>query len=444
MHWGSIFVETKLKDMNRIIIVGNGFDLAHGLKTKYEHFINWYWGNAWKKLQKCITFVYKDDLLGIKLKYSGYCISDYFQATPQSDNIYKYIVSLQNGDNYVDNVEISPFLERISKSIKTKGWVDIEADYYKMLVECKGKKDELERLNKDLVVIQGLLVKYLKEIQKNEIKEELVDDDIKSKMLAPFVAKDFSVEAKDKWHDFLKRRLNDSDLIDNIELYKPFEAKEVFKSINEFKNAYKDQIEFMGVDSIYGAVLPHEMMYPDEILFLNFNYTTTADLYMPEDPHFILNHIHGELAKPENVIFGYGDESDDEYKRLQKINDNEYLRHIKTNRYLETPNYRDLLSFIDSAPFQVCIMGHSCGLSDKTLLNTLFEHKNCVSIKPYYYVNEQGKDNYLDIVQNISRNFTNPQLMRDRVVNKTYCEELPQVTRNKRKRSDGSSLLAGA
>ena len=147
---------------------------------------------------------------------------------------------------------------------------------------------------------------------------------------------------------------------------------------------------------------------------------------MPKNGRFICNHIHGRLENPETVIFGYGDESDDEYKKLQKINDNEYLRHIKTNRYLETPNYRDLLAFIDSAPFQVCIMGHSCGLSDRTLLNTLFEHKNCVSIKPYYYINEQGKDNYLDIVQNISRNFTNPQLMRDRVVNKTYCSPLPQ------------------
>ena len=29
--------------MNRIIIVGNGFDLAHGVKTKYEDFIEWYW-----------------------------------------------------------------------------------------------------------------------------------------------------------------------------------------------------------------------------------------------------------------------------------------------------------------------------------------------------------------------------------------------------------------
>ena len=415
-----------MKNMNRIIIVGNGFDLAHDLKTRYEDFINWYWEKTWKYLQNYVAIVFDDGLCYIELEPNSYAIYNYFRNSILSSEICNYVVSLKKNFNHIKRVDVSPLLVRISQSVETKGWVDIEADYYAMLVECKGKKDELERLNKDLAVIQGLLVKYLKEIQKNEIKEELVDDDIKSKMLAPFRTQDISVKAKDKWHDFLKRRLNDSDLIDNIELYKPFDAKERVKRVHEFKNAYKDQIEFMGVDSIYGAVLPHEMMYPDEILFLNFNYTTTADLYIPEDPHFILNHIHGELAKPENVIFGYGDESDDEYKRLQKINDNEYLRHIKTNRYLETPNYRDLLSFIDSAPFQVCIMGHSCGLSDKTLLNTLFEHKNCVSIKPYYYVNEQGKDNYLDIVQNISRNFTNPQLMRDRVVNKTYCSPLPQ------------------
>ena len=73
-------------------------------------------------------------------------------------------------------------------------------------------------------------------------------------------------------------------------------------------------------------------------------------------------------------------------------------------------------------------MGHSCGNSDRTLLNTIFEHKNCISIKPYYHKRKKdGKDNYLDIVQNISRNFTDMKLMRDRVVNKTYCEPLPQV-----------------
>ena len=29
--------------MNRLIIIGNGFDMAHGLKTSYMDFINWYW-----------------------------------------------------------------------------------------------------------------------------------------------------------------------------------------------------------------------------------------------------------------------------------------------------------------------------------------------------------------------------------------------------------------
>jgi len=27
--------------MNRIIIIGNGFDLAHGLKTSYKDFLEW-------------------------------------------------------------------------------------------------------------------------------------------------------------------------------------------------------------------------------------------------------------------------------------------------------------------------------------------------------------------------------------------------------------------
>ena len=43
--------------MNRIIIVGNGFDLAHGLKTKYEHFIEWYimsWVEKNQKEKDCV------------------------------------------------------------------------------------------------------------------------------------------------------------------------------------------------------------------------------------------------------------------------------------------------------------------------------------------------------------------------------------------------------
>ena len=169
---------------------------------------------------------------------------------------------------------------------------------------------------------------------------------------------------------------------------------------------------------------PKELLLPDNILLLNFNYTNTANLYLNNKSGFELNHIHGNLDNPDEIIFGYGDEMDDEYPTIEKRNNNELLKNMKTIRYSETDNYRKMLSFIESAPYQIFIMGHSCGNSDRTLLNTLFEHDNCVSIKPYYYKKDDGTDNYIELVQNISRNFTDMKKMRDRVVNKTYCEPL--------------------
>ncbi len=408
--------------MNRIIIVGNGFDLAHGLKTSYKDFINWYWDNWYKKIHRSSNFYEKDDLCEIKAK--GSCLSSYFYFYYKDGNKYEQIKDVIK--EYAISFVRSPLLERISESIETKGWVDIEADYYGMLIECKGVKEETESLNKDFVVVQDLLVEYLNEIQEQKVNEEFICEETKNAILGPIFKKDIALSSIDKWYGFVQGRHE----IEGTELTKilaPYvDAQNIHivrKDIQDFANKNYERFVVSGEEPVRW---PDYFLVPDRIMLLNFNYTKTADLYLPKSGRFLVNHIHGELSKPETVIFGYGDESDDEYKKLQKINDNEYLRHIKTNRYLETPNYRNLLSFIDSAPFQVCIMGHSCGLSDKTLLNTLFEHKNCVSIKPYYYVNEQGKDNYLDIVQNISRNFTNPQLMRDRVVNKTYCSPLPQ------------------
>ncbi len=413
-----------------MIIAGNGFDLAHDLKTKYEDFINWYWENTFKKLQECFKLVFNDGLCRIELERTGYPLYNYFRITLLPSEIYKYLVSLRERYNGIRILEVSPFLSRISQSIETKGWVDIEADYYAMLVERKGKKDELERLNKDFAVIEGLLIEYLNEIQKERVNTNMLCDDVKEAMLSPFSKNEIAVSSEKEWWEFVEKRSRES-----ITFWEPFllgySRPDLLRQIGRVRYVYGqvNKLKFDSSRCLRKEDFPEEYLLPEKIMLLNFNYTKTADLYMPDKSNSIVNHIHGELSNRESVIFGYGDETDDEYKAIVKQNDNEYLKHIKTNRYLEDDKYRQLLSFINSAPYQVCIMGHSCGLSDKTLLNTLFEHKNCVSIKPYYYVNERGKDNYLDIVQNISRNFTNPQLMRDRVVNKTFCEPLPQVSK---------------
>lgn len=191
----------------------------------------------------------------------------------------------------------------------------------------------------------------------------------------------------------------------------------------------KSHYDFNEIDKMSEPELLYHTSIPNRTLLLNFHYTTVADKYLPDAECFSTIHIHGELTAPNSIIFGYGDEKDKEYNGIIDKNDNEYLRHMKQPHYSESDNYRRMLAFVESAPYQVCVMGHSCGNSDRTLLNTLFEHPNCVSIKPFYYVNkESGKDNYLDIVQNISRNFTDAKKMRDRVVNKMYCQPLPQIS----------------
>lgn len=366
--------------MNRIILIGNGFDLAHGLKTSYADFINWYW-SEWGKRLRCGQGKLEDDGLcsfklndGIDLHSWAYVFGWYYQrqnpSIPWDDN---EVVGLVKQDKKLCEFAFKDFFfKEICNSVETKGWVDIENLYYVYLSQKTEYYISPKDANVDLELIREKLIEYLAVVQ-NRISDDMVKDNLKAWMREPFKESDISHEG-----------LN----YGNIKM--------------EFVKARMKKISFS----------------PERILMLNFNYTTLADLYLPKT----CIHIHGELSNPKSVIFGYGDELDADYKKLSEKNDNEYLRNIKSIKYLESPNYRNLLGFIESSPYQVYIMGHSCGNSDRTLLNTLFEHRNCCSIKPFYYVKEDGTDNYIELAQNISRNFTDMKLMRDRVVNKEFCD----------------------
>jgi hypothetical protein len=61
--------------MNRIILIGNGFDLANGLKTSYQDFIDWFWKNKIEKIRNNIkeynkhpqSIDYEDENIAIKI-----------------------------------------------------------------------------------------------------------------------------------------------------------------------------------------------------------------------------------------------------------------------------------------------------------------------------------------------------------------------------------------
>lgn len=375
--------------MNRIVLIGNGFDLAHGLKTRYEDFINWYWdkrieafaGNTTKLSEDCLCKLTIKDNANISSWNVFTFNNSYFKDIygDKECSGYDVIKEIQNHPD-IFSVDCTHFFGQILQSIERRGWVDIENDYYQLLKKCTENADcgySVKELNDQLAFLRNKLIEYLNTIWTNRYKRELHDA-----MIESFDPADFSTEGK-------KRAL------ENMGLEKT--------NLEEINNNSKEQIK----------------LRPERIMLLSFNYTATAKMYGNFNLDF--NYIHGELERPKNIIFGYGDELDKDYQGILDRNNNELLKNVKSVKYLETRHYHDMLEFLMSAPFQVLIMGHSCGNSDRTLLNTVFEHENCISIKPFYHKWADGSDNYLELVQNISRNFTNMRLYRDRVVNKEQC-----------------------
>ena len=56
------------RKMNRLVIIGNGFDMAHGLKTSYMDFINWYWERRIEALVDNTSKVSEDSLCKLTIK----------------------------------------------------------------------------------------------------------------------------------------------------------------------------------------------------------------------------------------------------------------------------------------------------------------------------------------------------------------------------------------
>lgn len=374
--------------MNRLIIIGNGFDMAHGLKTSYKDFINWYCDQRIQALAKVFTNVSEDSLCGLWINSSHYTWNQIFNSKRRLFQRLTGIEAIKDlkKDPLAFFIKYSPLFETITQSIDTKGWVDIENDYYQLLkqkIEDPNHHNNytIEKLNEQLAFLQQKLIEYLNTISIDKVRQDILDN-----ILEYFDPADFAIGSKKKAMDYLG--------LDN--------------NISSIKEIHDPKVKI-------------DKLIPQRFMLLSFNYTKTARLYAI-DNRFECNYIHGQLEDPEHIIFGYGDELDKSFQHILDMNDNRLLNNIKSVRYLETGHYRRLLEFLMAAPFQVFIMGHSCGNSDRTLLNTIFEHENCISIKPFYYINEKGKDNYMEITQNIYRNFTDMKSFRDRVVNKEHCQ----------------------
>ena len=366
--------------MNRLIIIGNGFDLAHDLKTSYNDFIlDYLKTSCLKAIKEGIkntnqppykTLYYLDDTLidiRIDTRYAeSLLISEIVKVktTIEFIELYKKL-----------GIEIKYHFKMLEKGVNKLieyNWVDFELEYFKELILIKFKKVDVN----------------------NKIKE------------------------LNTHFEFFKKKL---------EAYLKKEQNECANEFDKqaFISCFKEEILEKDVD--VKTIGSH---FPNRLLFLNFNYTNTLEPYITDCSEQIfseINYIHGSLNDENNPpIFGFGDEFDKKYKEFEEEGNNELFKHIKSFSYLKTNNYSDLTRFLDSDKFQVQIYGHSCGLSDRTMFKEIFEHENCLSVKLFYHQKEDGSDDYLEKTYELYRHFSDKNSMRKKIVDKQKCRPMPQ------------------
>lgn len=278
--------------------------------------------------------------------------------------------NLQNNREIVVNIH-SYFLKKTITKVAEINWVDLENDYFEQLLEYK----ELRGFNWGLVEQLNTEFEYLK----LQLEQYLIRHQKESKLT---YSEDFT------------------------------------KLFGE--NIKEDEI-------VTVKIKDH---YPEKILLLSFNYTSTLKKYK-EDCLILkqintqLNYIHGKVGLQSNpLIFGFGDEYNKDYLEFENLRNNELLKHIKSFGYFKTSNYHNLIRFIDIKQFQVYIFGHSLGLSDRTMLKQIFEHKNCKSIKIFYHQND-----YTEKTFDITRHFSDKGLMRKKIIPFNLSSPMPQLNK---------------
>ena len=364
----------------RFVLIGNGYDRALGLKTSYADFVLSMFRTA--AIETFKKGVFENELIKIVRK-RGVTFSDSPDKIIEGVN---KMVDAQEIIGYIQRMGALDFkyyfFQLIVEKIRRDRWVDIENQYYEELLKGykvykrNGKLEDILSLNNCMDKLGVELKKYLL-IEQSSINVSYSNSDMAS-------------------------------LIDQIKEPLRKDRRSLVKEHNR-----NDP--------------------PNQVIFVNFNYTNTVqkiinNTFVRDNCRHI--HIHGSINDDKNpIIFGYGDDTSDTYNTLESEGYNELLRKVKSFEYPRTNNYHNLLNYLSGCEFDVFIVGHSCGLSDRTLLKTIFEHPNCMAIQNFHY---NGEPEDFNKRMEISRHFSNKVKMRERVLSFDEFATIPQSSKKKK------------
>lgn len=379
----------------KILVIGNGFDLEHGLPTKYKDFLDFMQGiyliNSITSISDKGTFIdqleratkHKVDENIKKYFTQEKFLNPDFMKEWKEERISKELIDGAN-----NNIWIKYFIENMN--YEKEGWIDLESeisnvilcfDYMKTISIIYDKSDILPN-NMDYE------------------KEEVVNKIIKYIGLNKITAID--MRGKNLKHCINILNLHLNNLIRCLEIY----LENCVGNIN---------IGYVAVDI-------KDIKF-DKIL--SFNYTNTYEKVYDIFSYMKYHYIHGKAdidrtADNNNIVLGIDEYLDDEaknkelefiafkkyFQRIYKKTENTYKKWIeeieedykmiinkeekyrnilykqKDETYIN--KYKGIINNLHSNKNEIYIFGHSLDITDKDIIRELIECPNTETTIFYY------------------------------------------------------------
>lgn len=333
----------------KILIIGNGFDLAHNLPTSYKDFIDF--ANVFVNykvephIENLICKI-KNNSLKCKLRYF---FSNVNPTSRKNSEILRRLTSYTSENVWISHFRINDYPSK---------WIDFEAEIKKIIMELDGCSEEREFIT----LYSNLMYFNAKLTTKKEIQERLIKD------------------------------LN--DLISCFEIYL---TEFVYKILSE------DAMD-KSPKSFFDKIGPFDKI-------LSFNYTNTYQKKYDSNKQCEYDYIHGEANcydesvsdKPNNMVLGIDDYLSDENRR-KKLDFIEFQKFYQIILKQTGMKYKHWLTNSNSTnSIEVAIFGHSLGVTDKEILCDFLLNDNITKITIFYLDKEDLANKICNLIKLIGR-----------------------------------------
>lgn len=355
-----------------LLVIGNGFDLAHHMPTRYSDFLDFMtlcvtnYFSYWRSFKDDLTI----DMVKIRTGYSAILrelsrkTADNHKVTALfNDNQEKFKLLLSSVsllDKFYKNsiLRYCLYAYAYKKSFSREfNWIDIENELLELLTKLQPQKFDKDQLDKIFI---------------NSPRRNGTGNLVTEKFYIPTIAD--ALKTKNVPPEFVRQEVFDHlfNELENFSLLLKFYLKLVrddFNSAEAPKKIFKiNANQGISVDSV-----------------LSFNYTDTAKMYAPEAPIYFVN---GSLDAPKIIL---GVENPSQEQTADYANDNIHLFFKNVQRVLYDFHYDYTSTLRDYNKFfgiHVYIIGHSLAPSDRYILTDVMMRADTVTI---YYHTEDDK-----------------------------------------------------